>query len=279
MKRILSKYRKSIIWNSGLVLFSLLAYLTTHLHKQDLIWYNLLPLYPLGLSVIIILFLVTKSLYLKLITRIQLVDYVKTSYFNVNVLNDQGDIAIRVYTKVNNISSKTINWLPEETIRTNVDSKGPVPIKINSISPNKELEKSYIYNFEEQLSGKTVFATTWRPKVRPGIEQSEEFEYEWSVDNIEKAHAEAFKSQDEFHVRVRQYYLSFSADIIAPTGYKFSSIESSVVDLSGNRLEVETNEMSQPKLNETKNQIKIEQNNPRPLTVYMYRHSLVPENH
>lgn len=276
MKRLISKYRRSLIWNASLVLFSLLGYLTTHLHKSPSLWYNLLPVYPLVIVFFIIFVQTVWHLYLKLITRIQLIDYTKTSHFCLEILNNQGDVSTRTLTKINNISSKNIAWLPEESIRFSVDPGKTIPFEIRSITSNKVLKMAYLYQYDENISGRKVYCTTWRPKVEPAIERSQEFEYEWFVNRIEKAQIDAFDSIDEFHVKIAQYYNEFSAEIIAPPGYKFSFIDSFVVDLNENKLEGETEHMTLPVLNKTKNIMTVEQSRPRPLTIYKYRHSLEP---
>jgi hypothetical protein len=276
MKKLLSRYRKSLIWNSSLVAFSFLAYLTTHLYKATNLSYNLLPIYPLLIAFLIIFAQTGWHLYLKLITRIQLIDYTKTSHYCLEILNDNGDVSTRTLTKINNISSKSIEWLPEETFRLSVDPGKETPFEIKPITPNKVLKTAYFFQFNENIDGREVYNTTWRPKVEPAIKKGEEFQFEWLVNRIEKAQIDAFKGTDEFHIKIAQYYETFSAEIIAPPGYKFSSVNSFVVDLNENRLEEETNLMTKPILNQTKNILTIEQNRPRPLTIYKYLHSLEP---
>ena len=215
------------------------------------------------------------NLYLNLVTRFQLVDYVKSSHIDLKILNKQGDLAITSRTKIDNTSAKTITWLPGETVRLDVDPVPSIPLRVVSITPGKAIKVAYLHKYEDEVGTKTVYANSWRPRVNPGIEKGQTFEHEWSINCVEKAEADTFRGCGDFHMRIRQYYVKVSADIVAPVGYRFSLSDHYVVDATGNRLQGETTEMSPPKLNETGTILSIEQNRPRPLTDYIYHYGLV----
>jgi hypothetical protein len=274
LKKLVSKYQRLLKLDTALAVFSILSYLTTKLVVTDNLFFNLMPIYPLSIVFLSTCYIAVKELYIRLKSKSQLIDYIKTAHYQCKILNDDGDLNVTNLISIKNISRNTITWLPEENIRIGTQTDSKIPTTITSQDPNRKILIDYSYSFEEEIEGQLAYNHVWRPKLDPGLEKFSSFSYEWTIDNIKECEKDAFEGKGIIHMKINQFYEKFSFEIIAPPNFKIFLIRNYVVNFNKQEISEEIQRMNPPSFNKVQNIMIITQHRPRPKAIYFYRYKL-----